>query len=1020
MRNGDIINNKGYIITIKDAVVNDDIIEQLISSPSDSYQVQNLPLIFYKNREQFEKIDTAIRPGFRMNGFVILNFDKKEKAQLISFVKTSLSNDDFIKQILKEREIIDADKISFNTLEKLIEEINEILALELKKGDIFEISEIKVMTKEEKMINNIPSIRLIISSPEDVSEDSERARGFINEIKRGRLYSKKFTIQCETYNWDDKPVKNKFGALQDFLKNSIHKYNIYVFILWKVFSLKNEDAESKIEGQLKEIIDNYQNIEPDKSWLMFYFKNSDIPMDEIKLEHIYKQFPKIDKFKSLASKKGISLIYNEEKEFKNKFINYIKDILNKIESQSQIKEIFDEKREKEFKDKYKIAIEKDIQDYQNKDELKIYTELNALDSKNMPLGHLTETLHSLTSQSGKPIAIIGDFGSGKTTFTRYYEYKKKCEWLESPDKSNPILFLDMNDYSKKKYKMTMIKWVMDYIEQKIKFDIKKVELENLLKEKKLFLIFDGLDEVANIPGEDAINKAMRKIKQLSHMGSPVVITSRKTFIESEVDQRNLKNFTRIYIDKLSDHQIMDFIRKRIPENQTKFSEFIFEKEKRAQKNEGNDYNIVEMIKKPLFLYMMINAHQQGFLKDINNPSDLYEIFTDDWIAKEIKKEETYIQKKEEMKQIIQELAFRMFIENQFSYSYDELKKNIYDILNKINKKNNSDYNAILNDITNASFLVRDKVGKNSFAFLHRSFIEYFVAYKLSLELKDKNTNDLSKRILYEEIFEFIAGILTEKNGKDKYLINILGESQFPFEARVNVIPPLRKQRNRKAIKSLLSVLTDVDSGHPLLRFVCGYTLSIFLGMTEFQEELKSQDLKNLLAEAYKKETNALIKIRMALLLTEGKYMKYEELNPDYNFFASTVNEILDPSGIKEAYEKVLKVNREHPIVIEETIRVLTIYVMFNPEKSNFKNTLLRYIFNYQHKNERIRRICLWSISKLGLLEAKDKKRETLEIKKKSKNMVEKSLKDADSSVLEMAKHIIAKYPKQFIKDYEEN
>ena len=144
-------------------------------------------------------------------------------------------------------------------------------------------------------------------------------------------------------------------------------------------------------------------------------------------------------------------------------------------------------------------------------------------------------------------------------------------------------------------------------------------------------------------------------------------------------------------------------------------------------------------------------------------------------------------------------------------------------------------------------------------------------------------------------------------------------------------------------------------------------------------------------------------------------MKYDELTPDYKFFSSSLDEILAPSGTIEAYDKILKVNREHPIVLEESIRVLTIYVMFNAEGLDLKRTLLRYIFGHNHQNERIRRICLWAIDKLGLLATKDKKRDVIEIKRKSKRLVANGLKDANSSVRDMAKNIIVKYPKQFIK-----
>jgi hypothetical protein len=141
-------NNTGYIITLRDAAVDDELLKDLISS---KYYLKSrkFPLLLYKDKEQFDKIDTAVCPAFRMHGFFILNFNKNDEDMLINFVKTRLSNDDFIKQDLNEGEIVDVEESSFMAMEELINEVNDILELNIKEDDIFKISEIKI--KEEKM-----------------------------------------------------------------------------------------------------------------------------------------------------------------------------------------------------------------------------------------------------------------------------------------------------------------------------------------------------------------------------------------------------------------------------------------------------------------------------------------------------------------------------------------------------------------------------------------------------------------------------------------------------------------------------------------------------------------------------------------------------------------------------------------------------------------------------------------------------------------------------------------------------
>lgn len=992
-----MINNKGYIITLKDAVVGDEVLKESISS---KYYIQsrNLPLILYKDDNQLEEVDTAVCPAFRMHGFLILNFNKKEENRLIDFVKNRLNNDEFIKNALNRNEIIDAESTTYSkVVEKLMKEVNEILELKLKKEDILKMSEIKIMPKEEKMTIEIPSVGIFIYSPKDVSAEREKAKDIINEIKSEGQFSKKLDIHCETFNWENGSGEREFSSFKDAIKNSIYEYNINVIILWKGFILKTDDVGFKIEEELKEILKGYQNRDPYKVWMMFYFRDSAIPQDEI-VEHVYRQFVKLRKFKSEVQKKGISATYNDEREFIKKFRGYILSVLRKIEV--GFRGPFPEKE--------------------------VYIELNAVNSINGKPKSLIEAVDK-SVESGKSVAIIGEFGTGKTTFARYYDYKKRCEWLENPHKSRLVIFLDMNEYSRKKYTMTMFKWIVDNIKHEIGFDIKRTEFEKYLNEKKMLLIFDGLDEVANIPGEDAINKSIRKINNIIHKGSPVIFTSRKTFLESEVDQRNLKDFTLLYIDNLNIEQIMDFVKKKIPEGWQNFIESVFGKKESAdlsrifEKNKEDNNPFLELVRRPLFLDMMIGAYQRGHLRSIANPADLYEVLTNDWMSEESNKKETSLIE-EDIKQIIQELAFKMFLDNQFSYTVEELKEIINDILDKISNtlKQNYDHETVLEDITNISFLIRDKVEKKNFGFKHRSFVEYFTANKLASELKERNTKNFSIRILYEEIFEFLAWIMTEKSGKDEDLTDILGDPKFPFKARVNAIPPLRKQRNKKAIKPLLKAHTDIESSHPLLRFVCGYTLGIF--QEKFPEEFKSQEVRERLVEAYKKEKNSLIRLRMALLLADGEYKQFEfkELNPDYEFSPSSLDEILEPSGTIEAYDKILKVNREHPIVLEESVRMLTIHVIYNGEAGKFRSTLLRYIFNfgYNHKSKKIQRISLWSMYKLGLFEPKDINRETSSIKTRAGRIVANILMtDAPGPVREMAKNIEDKYTGYFLSPH---
>jgi len=145
--------NKGYIITVNEAIAEGEFLLKLASSKH-YIKSLNLPVIIYKDRDQLEEIETSVRPAFRMNGFLILNFNKEDGDTICNRVKNLLKNDDFIGKTLSKNEIIEEEEISFNEIKNVIKEVNAILAnngLKLTKNNILKISKIKVMPKEEKM-----------------------------------------------------------------------------------------------------------------------------------------------------------------------------------------------------------------------------------------------------------------------------------------------------------------------------------------------------------------------------------------------------------------------------------------------------------------------------------------------------------------------------------------------------------------------------------------------------------------------------------------------------------------------------------------------------------------------------------------------------------------------------------------------------------------------------------------------------------------------------------------------------
>jgi hypothetical protein len=141
--------NKGYIVTIYDSAFEDEF-WKIIASSEHYIQPDNIPLLIYHDKNQLDKIDTSVRIGFNMNGFIIVAIKKaSDEEDICKHVLENLNNYGFISQILNENESIRAFEINFNEIRNLIKEVNFKLDIAVKSSDIVSIAEIKI--QEEKM-----------------------------------------------------------------------------------------------------------------------------------------------------------------------------------------------------------------------------------------------------------------------------------------------------------------------------------------------------------------------------------------------------------------------------------------------------------------------------------------------------------------------------------------------------------------------------------------------------------------------------------------------------------------------------------------------------------------------------------------------------------------------------------------------------------------------------------------------------------------------------------------------------
>lgn len=245
------MNKKGYLITVKKSIEKDNFLSKFTVTNTYIRELK-LPLIIYKDKKQLDEIDISVPPGFRMNGFLVLNFNRRDEELICKHVKNLLNNDTFISETSNKNEIIAEEEIRFNEIKDLIKEVNAILAnygLKLTQNNILKISEIKVMPKEEKKMDikellatSIrPSLSYLLiengklSIKNKISAPSNELNGFVFASRLSSVFLNNFPGMHSDLK------KRKSGNI------TLHDKSGEKIILFKQFKVKNNNYSLAFE-----------------------------------------------------------------------------------------------------------------------------------------------------------------------------------------------------------------------------------------------------------------------------------------------------------------------------------------------------------------------------------------------------------------------------------------------------------------------------------------------------------------------------------------------------------------------------------------------------------------------------------------------------------------------------------------------------------------------------------------------------------------------------------------------------
>lgn len=421
------------------------------------------------------------------------------------------------------------------------------------------------------------------------------------------------------------------------------------------------------------------------------------------------------------------------------------------------------------------------------------------DSVDTPKLLLKEYVNRFMVSKYKALLILGDYGSGKTSFCYTYALELLDNFIQNKANYLPLL-IKLRGYNKA---VGLCQLLTDYFVNDLginNFNVASLKL--LLKNLNIVLIFDGYDEVAKKVDFDIKYDVLKEICSLVESGTKIIVTCRPNYFQNESEfkqifqnshfpyepgEKPLLNFLENSIEDLSPDQInyyIDSYDEELCESNISKAEFL--------RTIANTHDLTDLAKRPFLLYMIVCTlpkilqGEKGKTNTKINASKLYSVYTNSWIQREDRKNKTLI-KQSDKELFCKELAFELYVSNSVSLSYRDFPKTIKRHFKDVNRIEDIDYFS--HDIQSCSFLTSDRSG--DFKFIHKSFMEYFVADRI-----------------VEKIIRFLD---ESKKGKNKVneINSILGSTFLSMEICLFVQDILDIQKT--TIQNISDYFADANS-----------------------------------------------------------------------------------------------------------------------------------------------------------------------------------------------------------------
>ncbi len=409
-----------------------------------------------------------------------------------------------------------------------------------------------------------------------------------------------------------------------------------------------------------------------------------------------------------------------------------------------------------------------IQDVEGTDIERLYIEPDLWpeeDPKPRPLAGYIEKW--LADSEATHLTLLGDYGTGKTWFTRKLAFDLARRYRQDPSRNRQPIRINLRDVAKA---FTLENLLFDHFQSQTGRPINPKSILHLLAAGQLVLILDGFNEMATQSSwEDTLGN-FRQLARAAEGDAKVILTCRTHYFKDESQMRELleggkpqlsaegtllyrevfgrKGFRVGYLSDFTPEQVQEYLRRAGGERAGEIGRLV-----------ENTPSLKQIAGRPVLLDMIVQSAPK--LASLDRPvkvAHLYEVYTEEWFRRQDWRLRLTL---EGRTALVQELAVKLWETEGARIHYRELADVLAGLMrDRITTERElemADY-----EVRTASFLTRD--GAGHYGFSHRSFLEFFLAARLARVLQEAGDDyarlaeALRLRPLSKEVLEFLRDL----------------------------------------------------------------------------------------------------------------------------------------------------------------------------------------------------------------------------------------------------------------------